>query len=135
MLWVATIGMLSAGILFGASPRLDELPAARGFPTAEAAADALVMAAGNDDAAALTEILGPAAENIVSGDPTADRRIRRDFAAHAAQKMRLVARAGRTGEMTLLTGAQEWPLPIPIVKIGASWYFDTDGCRRRKLRK
>jgi hypothetical protein len=78
-----------------------------------------------DDLEALMDILGPAAEQLVSDDRSADKRICRDFAAQAAQKVKLVAYAGRPAERTLLTGDQEWPLPIPIVQVSGNWYFAT----------
>jgi len=98
----------------------------KGFPSADAAAEALVDAAKSDDVAALIDILGPSAKSILATrDSVADRKVRRDFVARAAQKMRLVPVHGMKNAKTLLTGKDEWPLPIPIVEKNGLWYFDT----------
>ena len=99
------------------------VPGGKAFPSADAAAQALVSAAAADDLNGLLKILGPSAQNMMSGNSAADRRIRRDFAANAARKMKLVAYRGRPDECMLLTGEKEWRLPIPIVKVSDSWYF------------
>jgi hypothetical protein len=108
----------------------------RAFPSADAAAQALVNAAKADDATALIEILGPSSKDIVvTRDPVADRKIRRDFAARASQKIRLIPYHGRANEKTLLAGKDEWPLPIPIVESGGKWYFDTAQARQEILNR
>jgi hypothetical protein len=101
-------------------------PDGKGFSSADAAAQALVAAAKNDDAAGLLEILGPSAKSVVTtGDPVADRNARRAFASRAAQKMKLVPSRGNKNAKTLLAGKDDWPLPIPIVQQNGKWYFDT----------
>ena len=101
-------------------------PDGKAFPSADAAAQALVTAAKNDDVAGLTEILGPSAKSIVTtSDSVADRNSRRAFAARAAQKMSLVPSHGSKNAKTLLAGKDGWPLPIPIVEVNGQWYFDT----------
>src|SRR5215471_2540664 len=128
-----TIAALSAaGVLFLSYSRPAEVPGGRAFPSADAAAWALINAARSNDVKSLMDILGPAAADIASGDPVADRKIRRDFAAQAGQQMKLVARDGRRDEMTLLTGKAEWPLPIAIVEIESKWYFATGQSRHRR---
>src|SRR5689334_15610129 len=75
----------------------------KGFPTASAAANALVKAAETDNIAELTVILGPSSKGIVStGDVAADQKVRREFVAKAKQKMTLVPRRGKTNEITLV---------------------------------
>lgn len=106
----------------------------RGFPTATSAAQALVDAAKSDNTAELAAILGPSSKDIVvTPDAQADRRIRREFVAKASQKMRVVPVPGRPAEMTLVAGNDNWPLPIPIVKVGGQWYFDMARGRRAIL--
>jgi hypothetical protein len=116
-------GLALAGALSIRSVR--PVPGGKAFPSAEAAAWALASAAASDDLNGLLEILGPSAQNIMSGNSAADRRIRHDFAANAARRMKLVAYRGRPDECMLLTGKKEWRLPIPIVKVSDSWYFAT----------
>jgi hypothetical protein len=105
----------------------------KGFPSADAAAQALVSAAKNDDVAGLIEILGPSAESIVTTREVADRKIRRDFASRADQKMKLVPTRGMQNAKTLLTGKDGWPLPIPIIEVNGLWYFDTAKGKREIL--
>jgi hypothetical protein len=101
-------------------------PDGKAFPSADAAAQALVTAAKNADTAALIEILGPSGNRIVvTRDTVADRNSLRTFAARAAQKLTLVASKGRQNAKTLLAGKDGWPLPIPIVEVNGQWYFDT----------
>ncbi len=124
-------GMLA---LIAAGPTAS--PGGRGFPSADAAAQALVSAAKADNANALIEILGPSAKDIVSTrDPVADRKIRHDFAARAAQKVKLVPYHGRRDAKTLLAGNDEWPLPIPIVEVQGKWFFDTSQAREEILNR
>jgi len=121
-----SILVLAAGAVLAANPCSAATPEGKGFPSANAAAQALVVAAKSDNVPALIEILGPSARDIVStGDRVADRKIRHDFATRAAQKIKLTPRPGRQRAMILLAGRDEWPLPIPIVEVNGKWYFDT----------
>jgi len=102
-------------------------PEGRGFASADAAAKALVSAAKSDDVADLIAILGPASKEILTtSDPVADQQIRQKFAARAAVKMKLVLDPKEANAKTLLVGKDEWPLPIPIVKVNGQWYFDAE---------
>jgi hypothetical protein len=101
-------------------------PDGKAFPSADAAAQALVTAARNADTAALIEILGPSGKStVVTGDAVADRNSLRAFASRATQKLTLVPSKGRQNARTLLAGKDAWPLPIPIVEVNGQWYFDT----------
>ena len=99
-------------------------PAGRTFASPEAATEALVAAAKSDDTAALIAILGPDSKSIItSGDPVADEASRSRFAASYDAGHKLVASGD--GEMTLETGSDGWPMPIPLVKTDSGWRFDT----------
>jgi hypothetical protein len=94
------------------------------YATPSEAAAALAGAAKAGDQAALLGILGPKGSDLISsGDPVADRKSQQSFARRYAQKHRLVAEA--QGYETLTVGTNDWPLPIPIVRDGLKWYFDT----------
>jgi DUF2950 family protein len=102
------------------------------FPSAEAAAAALVDAANAGDKAALIAILGPTGEALVtSGDEIADREARQRFVREYQQAHRLVSVGD--DRVTLTVGEREWPLPIPIVKDAAGWWFDTAEGRKEIL--
>jgi hypothetical protein len=102
------------------------MPGGRSFPSPEAAAKALVIAAKTNDVKALVEILGPSSMEIISThDTVGDRNLRRRFANLASEKMRIVPSRGHPNERTILAGKEGWPMPIPIVRVGGRWYFDT----------
>jgi hypothetical protein len=68
-------------------------------------------------------ILGPGSEELISsGDSVADNAGRDKFVASYEQKHSLEA---RTSSIRILhIGADDWSLPIPIVKKGTGWGFD-----------
>lgn len=103
------------------------------FPSAGAAADALNMAAKQHDESSMLAILGPDARDIVVWtDNSADRAAEDDqFAKKYEQMHRLVKEPD--DETTLYVGAENWPLPIPIVERDGSWYFDCSLGRREIL--
>jgi len=100
-------------------------PAQKVFASPEEGFSALVAAARAADQPALLGILGAKAKPILeSGDPAADRAGLERFvasydAAHAIQNP-------SDARAELVTGKDEWPLPIPLVKEPDGWRFDTD---------
>lgn len=107
----------------------------RGFPTPEAAAESLVAATERFDVSALREILGPEGEDIITSEDTVlDRLSATAFAQEARAAMRL--ERDSTGTMaTLFVGAEDWPLPIPLVDDGGQWKFDAAAGREEILRR
>ena len=104
------------------------------FSTPEAAADALVSAAGKFDVAAMVAILGTDGEDlVVTDDPVQDRNQAADFAAQARVKSRVVRDPGSPRVATLIIGAEDWPMPIPIVEEGGKWRFDSAAGRTEVL--
>ena len=94
------------------------------FRSPASAAAALVEAARADDLKEMTAILGSDAKEIVSsGDPVADNNAREEFTRRYDQMHRLGY--DDQGRVLLYVGAENWPLPIPIVKRGDGWAFDT----------
>ncbi len=102
------------------------------YPSAEAASQALADAAGKDDEKAMLEILGPQGKKIISsGDPAQDQENRSNFANRYKVMHRLVTEPDST--TTLYIGAENWPSPIPLVKKGDLWYFDTAAAKQEIL--
>jgi Protein of unknown function (DUF2950) len=93
------------------------------FPTPQAAVKAVADAAAAKDRAALREIFGPDFQNLLSGDEVADTNAIDEFATHVAEGTKLEKKTD--AKMTLLLGSEEWPFPIPIVRNGNGWSFDT----------
>jgi hypothetical protein len=97
--------------------------ALRTFATAEEAAQALIRIVKADNADELNALLGPDARELADADPAAARQNRKVFAVAAAEGWRL-AEDG-PNRRTLVVGNESWPFPIPIVKTGTTWRFDT----------
>jgi hypothetical protein len=102
------------------------------FSSAPDASNALVAAAQGNDEKALLDILGPDGKQIVSsGDDTEDAQNRANFVQKYQEMHRLVKEPD--GTTILYIGAENWPTPIPLVKSGNSWYFDTDAGEKEIL--
>jgi Protein of unknown function (DUF2950) len=95
------------------------------FSSPEEASQALVAAARYNDEKTMLEILGPAAQDIVSsGDPTQDAETHTNFARKYQEMHRFVKEPD--GSVTLYIGAENWPAPIPLAIKGNAWFFDTE---------
>jgi len=102
------------------------------FSSAQEASNALVAAAESNDEKALLDVLGSDAKQIVSsGDEAMDAESRANFVKRYHQMHRLVREPD--GTTTLYVGAENWPLPIPLVNRGTSWYFDTEAAKKEIL--
>jgi hypothetical protein len=94
------------------------------FATADDAVGALIAALTADDTSALRRIFGPGSDALISsGDVYADKGRREMFLAAYTEQHKLVP----TGDdrIVLDVGKSDWPMPIPVVKDGALWHFDT----------
>jgi hypothetical protein len=97
----------------------------REFRSPDAAADALVDALRHKNPARVKQILGPASSDVLSsGDKAADRADLERFLALYKAKHRIESEPG--GASTLLVGDDDWPFPVPIVKSGDGYVFDTE---------
>jgi Protein of unknown function (DUF2950) len=106
------------------------------FNTPKEAADSLVQATSSFDVAALKEILGPDAADIVSSeDPVADKNKAAAFAAKAKEKINVGTDPKNRNQAILTVGNDDFPLPIPIVKHGSKWMFDTKIGRQEILNR
>lgn len=94
------------------------------FASPAEAVDAMVDAVKSGDAVRLRAILGPGGGKLInSGDEVADAQHHKEFAVNyeTAHKIKTEGDA----RAILLIGKDEWPMPIPLVKQGDSWRFDT----------
>jgi len=102
----------------------DDTSAQQVFPTASAAVTALVAADKAEDMKALSSILGPDSDQILSsGDPVADKNARDEFVRRYDEMHRLAY--DDQGRVILYIGAGNWPVPIPLIKKDSGWVFDT----------
>jgi len=100
--------------------------AQRTFDTPEAAADALIAAAADNNTAGLDAIFGPQGKTVLtSGKPDQDKSERQEFANIAHNKHQLERDSMNRNRMILSIGSEDWPFPVPIVKKDNGWIFDT----------
>ncbi|HTW34430.1 MAG TPA: DUF2950 family protein [Rhizomicrobium sp.] len=101
----------------------------RSFATPEEGVKALVAAERADDTIALSSILGPDGQDIISsGDETRDRNTAKAFLA-AYDTHWDITRKG-SSVAVLNVGNDERPLPIPLLKNAAGWHFDAAAAKR-----
>ncbi len=109
---------------------------AKMFNTLQQAADELVDAAEKFDVHALEEIFGPDGDDIVlSGEYPQDRQRASDFAAEARKKKSVSIDPKKGSRAFLLVGDEDWPFPVPLVKLGGRWYFDAKAGRQELLQR
>ncbi len=120
--WVAVQAQPLSGPNAVASPQTTQT----GFATPQKAAAALIKAAGDDDLQALTAMFGTDGEGLVStADHVQDKNYAAAFAERAQKKNSVVMDPKDPNRATILVGDEAWPLPVPLVKKGAQWYFDS----------
>jgi hypothetical protein len=119
----ASILLACALLSVPASAAAGKAPKQRLFATPEAAVQALVQAVKSADQKEVTAIFGPEREKLLSGDPVEDANALRRFAESLGKSATL--EEVDDAKYTLLVGEEHWPSPIPIVKEGRKWRFDT----------
>jgi len=96
------------------------------FETPQQAAEALIQAAERFDVPALLGIFGPEGKDFVSSaDPVQDKNIAEAFAAMAHKKKAVSLDPKNPSQASLSVGDDDWPFPVPIVKKGGKWHFDS----------
>ena len=93
------------------------------FATAQEAVDAMVTAAKSKDTNTLHAIFGPEGHGMVSADVVEAAEAFDQFVHRLTEKVELVNVSD--SKTTLQLGADGWPFPIPLVKEGGKWFFDT----------
>jgi hypothetical protein len=122
LLKMASVAVLLAGIFPMRS--IAQQAGQKTFPTAQAASQALVDAVKSNDEGTMLQVLGPDGKNIISsGDEVEDAQNRSNFVMRYQEMHRLFKEPN--GTTTLYVGSHNWPLPIPLVNKGGTWYFDS----------
>jgi hypothetical protein len=93
------------------------------FNSPNEAVNALVTAAQNNDTNAIHQIFGPAGHELMSPDVVQATDEFKMFKERLAEKTQLITNSD--SKATLELGADGWPFPIPLVKQGAQWHFDS----------
>ena len=106
----------------------------KSFVSPQQAVDALVEAVRDNNDAELLAILGPGSEDLISsGDRVADRKGRARFLAAYEEKKSLEQQ--HEGRAVLVVGGKDYPFPIPIVRQGDAWLFDTPAGKEEILNR
>lgn len=102
------------------------------FTSPRQAAEQLVVALRADDLDSAAIILGPGSKALIrSGDDIADRDLRGRFVAAYDSHLAFVPQ--NPSRTTLVVGTDNWPFPIPLVKEGDGWRFNSGAGIRELL--
>jgi hypothetical protein len=119
--------LAAAALLLGIS----SVHAQQVFKTPEEAATALATAVKSGDARDVVKVLGRDGVDIMfSGDEVADREARERFVGAYDARHNVTIDGDKA---ILVVGADDFPLPIPLVRRGADWKFDTAAGRLEVL--
>src|SRR3954469_21499289 len=93
------------------------------YSSADKAVDAFITAIRKNDVKSLVAIFGADSQRFFNtGDAVADKNLRSAFLTAYDEKHELSAKDDGS---VLLVGNNSWPFPIPLVKAGTQWRFDT----------
>lgn len=105
-----------------------------GFNSPTEAVNSLVKAVKSNDNKALKNILGPGSGKLISsGDPVTDQADRDRFIQLYDEKNSLEQKS--SSKVTLTLGKDDFVFPIPLVRKGAKWTFDTRAGRTEILNR
>ncbi|MFZ0693623.1 MAG: DUF2950 family protein, partial [Alphaproteobacteria bacterium] len=122
-LWTL-LGVGVAIFTLAAAPAFAAETKQKTFASPEQAVAELVAADRSGDTHSLESIFGVEGKKLIySGDPVADKEWRGKFVA-AYDKQNKIEREG-DDKAVLVIGEHDWPYPIPIVRQGDAWRFDT----------
>jgi len=106
----------------------------KSFASPEDALKSIVKAARNNDTKAMAAILGPGSKEIISsGDPVTDKSDRELFIKRYDEK--IVIEGAETGRAVFSIGNDDYPHPIPLIKKGNVWLFDTKAGKEELLNR
>ncbi len=106
-------------------------PEQQSFSSPDEARQALTAAVKAKDQRAMKAIFGPVLRELEPGDPVEQAAEFDHFARHLQEGVELVKQGEE--KVTLAIGTEKWPFPVPIVKKGNSWVFDTEAGREEIL--
>jgi len=101
------------------------------FASPEEARQALVGAVRSGDRAAVRALFGPVARELEPADPVEQSVEFEHFSRHVREGVELLGEGDSWA--ILIIGARRWPFPIPLVKTGSGWRFDTAAGREEIL--
>jgi hypothetical protein len=131
---IVLIGMLAAVIAITGYEGMAGAAAVKQktFQSPDAAVKALVDATRAQDVKALVSLFGPGSEDLISSGDDVDDARGRDMFVKAYDEAHRLEKAGDTKRI-LYVGKDDWPMPVPIVKAGKRWRFQTEEGRQEIL--
>jgi hypothetical protein len=121
----ATFAVVATLILFTSAFVAAAAAKQKAYATPEDAVEDFIAAVRNYNLETLVAIFGEESRRVfASEDPVADANQRQEFLRLYDEKHALTRRDDKT--QILVAGADPWPFPIPLVKSGAGWTFDTE---------
>ncbi len=128
---IAVSGIAAVLIAGAAQTTVAEAVASPAFDSPQEAVAALFRAVKSDDEASIRQLIGGVAS---SGDTVQDQSDREQFVRKYSEMHRLVKQ--QDGATVLYIGAENWPLPVPLVASKGKWRFDVDsGAREVTFRR
>jgi len=129
--------LLAVAVLFTGSIAYGKAASAtqkqKTFSSPEEALKAAITAVKSDNNKEVLAIFGAEAKEVMfSGDPVSDKQRRERF-IHAYDQKNSLSREG--DKMVLTIGEKDWPFPIPLVKKGDQWFFDTKAGKEEILNR
>ncbi len=114
-----------------AQPTAPAIPKGMAFDTPQLAGDAVIAAAADYDVTKLMAIFGPDGEDFISGgDQVQAKDNAIEFAQEAKASHSISTDPAKPNRATIIVGEEQWPFPVPLVKVSGKWYFDTKIGRR-----
>ncbi len=120
-------GLLAAALSLGiaAGALAQQAPKLQGFPTPDAAANALAEAVRKNDRQAIGAMWGANWRSFVPGTDNDVQRRRGIFLAAWDESHKIIMSGDAKAQIEV--GKAGWTLPIPLAKDGAEWRFDVAG--------
>jgi len=95
------------------------------FASPEEAATALIAATSQNNQQELLTILGAKAKDLIAqGDGIADPEKREEFFKMAKEAFHVVPDPFKLNRFQIAVGNENWPVPLPIVKVNGGYRFD-----------
>ena len=111
-------------LLASSAPAAGQTATQRTFATPEDAVKALVDTVKTGNLDAMLAIFGPEGRELAaSSDPATARMNRRVFTVAFREQWHL--EDATPTRKTLVVGNEDWPFPVPLVKVADGWRFDT----------
>jgi hypothetical protein len=104
------------------------------FGSPEEAMKVLAETVQAGDKKGILAVLGPEGEDIIdSGDAVQDKNAQDRFVKAYEERVEYVKE--KQDQVSVIIGKDNWPFPIPIVKRGEGWAFDTQAGKEEMLNR